>query len=71
MAVKIHIVVPWFMTLYKPVDGYQPFGGTSSTLKMEAICSSKPVVPTYQTKWCHNPQDYNMNRQYINSLHVK
>jgi hypothetical protein len=32
------------------------------TLKMEAICSPETLVPTFQTRGCHNPEDYSMNR---------
>ena len=31
------------------------------TLKMEGACSSKTLVPIYQNKRCHNPEDHNMN----------
>jgi hypothetical protein len=30
-----------------------------STLKMEAVCSSKMLVPTYKTRQHHNPEDHN------------
>jgi hypothetical protein len=29
----------------------------SSTLKMEAVCSSETLVNFYQTSWCHNPEN--------------
>jgi hypothetical protein len=30
------------------------------TVKMEAVCFSKVVVPTYQIAWCHNAGAHNM-----------
>lgn len=33
----------------------------SSTLKTEVECSSIMFITVYQTIWCHNPQDCNMN----------
>lgn len=32
------------------------------TLKMEALRFSETMVTNYQATRCHNPQDYNMNR---------
>jgi hypothetical protein len=32
-------------------------------LKMEVECSSQMLVPTYQTTWCHNPEDHNVKFQ--------
>jgi hypothetical protein len=31
----------------------------SSTLSMEAVCSSEMFVLTYNTTWCDNPEDHN------------
>jgi hypothetical protein len=31
------------------------------TLKMEGARFSKTLVPVYQNKRCHNPEDHNMN----------
>jgi hypothetical protein len=32
----------------------------SCNQNMEAICFSEKSVTTCHTRWCHNPQDYNM-----------
>jgi hypothetical protein len=32
-----------------------------SILKLEASFSSERLLPTYQSAWCHTPDDYNMN----------
>jgi len=34
---------------------------TTSTSRMETEYYSKTLVLTYQTTWCHNPKDDNMN----------
>jgi hypothetical protein len=46
------------MTPGGPVGEYQCFGGTSSRLKMEAVCSSKMLVgvSTYKSTRRHNPE---------------
>lgn len=58
MAVKIYIVVVLDMTLCSLVGGYQQF---TSALKMEARDFSETLVTTYQTAFCHNTEDYNLN----------
>lgn len=41
-----------------------------STLKVEAMCSSAVLVPTYQTAQCYNPEDHSMNLDvYSYKLH--
>jgi hypothetical protein len=53
-------VVAWVVALCELVSEYQHFTGTYclSPLKMEIICSSETLVPTYQTIWCQNPEDH-------------
>jgi hypothetical protein len=34
----------------------------SGTVKMEAVCFSEKLVPTYQTIRYHHPEAYNLNR---------
>jgi hypothetical protein len=29
----------------------------TSALKIETVCSSKTLVPTYESIWRHNPED--------------
>jgi hypothetical protein len=36
--------------------------------KMEAVCSSETLVPTYQIIRCHNPECYNMNHHLSGNL---
>jgi hypothetical protein len=33
------------------------------TLNMEAVFSSEKLVSNYQTTWCHNPENDNINLQ--------
>jgi hypothetical protein len=65
-------IVTWVMAPYSLVGRQEHFAGThcilckscsqiTSTLKMEAVCSSETLVPIYQTSWCHNSDDHNMN----------
>jgi hypothetical protein len=43
------------------------------TLKMEVVCSSNMIVHTYQTTWCHNPEDHIwiFNARKISDLLIK
>lgn len=40
----------------------------TSLLKTEAVCSSKTLLPLYQTVRCHDPGDLNMNRHRCGDL---
>ena len=42
---------------------------SSPVLKMEAVCSSKTLMPPYQTTWHHIPEDHNLNC-HISSLYI-
>jgi hypothetical protein len=53
MAVNIHIVVMWVITLCVLVGGCRRFRETYS-LKMKAAYSSEMLVPAFQTTPCHN-----------------
>jgi hypothetical protein len=33
----------------------------TETLKLEAVCSYKPLIFTYMTRWCYNPQILKMD----------
>lgn len=41
-----------------------------STLKMEAVCSSKTLINLYQTMQCHIPEDSNFHRRSHENLKV-
>jgi hypothetical protein len=41
-----------------------------STLKMEAADSSKTLLSTHQTMWCHNPEDHNLNLLVMKNIRV-
>jgi hypothetical protein len=38
---------------------------SSSTLKMETICSSETSITSQQTTRCHIPEDYTLYERYI------
>jgi len=41
-----------------------------TTLKMEAVCSSKITVPTHQPTWCHIPDDKNLYQIHCKNLNL-
>jgi hypothetical protein len=41
------------------------------TLKMAALYSSKMLTPAYQTAWCHNSGDHNMNLHLVQTPNLK
>jgi len=65
MAIKIHVLVFWIMTLCSDVVGYQCFGGSCYfTPKMEAAWPSKTLVFNHITTLHHNLEDHNMNSHH-------
>jgi hypothetical protein len=36
----------------------------TSTMNMEAVCSSEMSEPAYQSTQCHNPEDHNKNIKF-------
>jgi hypothetical protein len=76
LSFQMFMVVLWDVMLCRLVGGYQCFWGTVSsilTVNMEAIFSSKMMVTTYKTTWCHNPGD---NHQHFHchknlKFHIK
>jgi hypothetical protein len=43
-------------------------------VQMETVCSSERLVATYQTAYCHNPEEHNMNHrryEYLKSQILK
>jgi hypothetical protein len=58
MVVSMSMVVYWVGTLCGLVNGYQHFSEHTSDLKIEAVCSSKMMVPIYISPHCHNPEDH-------------
>jgi hypothetical protein len=60
-ALDIQIVVFWVLTPRGMWGGDQRFR-CSSTLKMEAICSSETLVCTSKTSLCHNPENHNLDQ---------
>jgi hypothetical protein len=41
---------------------------TASALKMEAVCSSETLVPTYKSTWHHNPENHNQHIHRLDNL---
>jgi hypothetical protein len=39
------------------------------TLKMKVAGSSETIVPTYKTRWCHNPDDHNVEQTVTYCVH--
>jgi hypothetical protein len=48
---------------------YFPYLYLTYTLKMEAMCSSKVLVSTDQTTWCHNSEDHNIEVWNYSTVH--
>jgi hypothetical protein len=47
------------VNIWVMAGGYLCFRGRcASTLKMEAVCSSKILVTTYQPTWCYDAEDH-------------
>jgi hypothetical protein len=79
MAVKIKNVVLWVIPLCSCVVGYQCFKVTcclyvqdrfSPTLKMGAADFLEMLVTIFEN-YCHNPENYNCNEVYIDSMNVE
>jgi hypothetical protein len=63
-AVKMSMLAFWVVTPCGLVSRYH-FRGTycNSALKMEAVCSSKTLVPAYKFTWPHIPEDHGWDKQ--------
>jgi hypothetical protein len=63
------MVVFWVVTPCELVGGYQRFGATYCLLKMEEVCCSETLVPTYKSPRRYDPEDHlgHLRRKNIRS----
>jgi hypothetical protein len=60
-----HSCAPWHFFIYVSYITWCFPTYLTSTLKMEAVCSSKKLVLIEQTTWCDNTEDHNMKLSFV------
>jgi hypothetical protein len=62
-VVKIHTVVFWVLSVSILISGYQLFREMYCPPAFRTLKFSEMMIATYQTAWCQNPEDHNINNE--------